>query len=208
MSWNSPTSDTSIDQRHRVRLYLVYDILNTKHHRLSASLLQSYFSGTPYGAAGSVASIDFVDPSLYSGSNPKYVTPPFSVTYNFTKPDQFHWGAIKRTDLGFDYSFHVPALGSSVELYVNPRIQNVFNEKAVIGGNTTVYDATSKSYLAPFDPFTTPTSSLIECPQGQTGAQCAALGANWQKGPNFGKATRVANYQTPRRFFIALGVRF
>ncbi|MBZ5587708.1 MAG: TonB-dependent receptor [Acidobacteriia bacterium] len=204
-SWNSPTGDTSIDQRHRARLYLIYDLLNTKYNRLSVSLLQSYFSGTPYGAQGSVASIDYVDPSIPA----KYAAPPYTVTYYFTNRDAFHWGATNRTDLGVDYSFHVPAFGSDVELYINPRIQNVFNKQAVINGNTTVFDATSKSYLAPFDPFTTPTSSLIECPQNIANtADCATMGANWKKSVNFGKPQVPSDYQTPRRFFLALGVRF
>jgi len=207
-SWYAPVSDTSIDQRHQALLYLVYDLFNTKHNRLSVSLMQTYLSGPPYGAGGAVASINYVDPSLYSGGNPKYVSPPYRVTYNYTAPDAYHWSDIKHTDIGVNYSFRVPAFGSELELYVNPRIQNVFNERAVIGGDTTVFDATNQPYLAAFNPFTTPTKSLVECPQSNTPAQCQAMGANWQKGPYFGKPIGAWNYQTPRTFFIALGVRF
>ncbi len=204
LSWNSPTADASIDQRHRARLYLIYDIFNTRHNRLSASLLQSYFSGTPYGASGSVRSINYVDSNIVA----KYATPPPSVTYWYTSPDAFHWASTIRTDLGVDYSFHVPALGSDLEFFLNPRVTNVFNRQAVIAGSTTIYDPTNSSNMKAFNPFTTPHDSLVECPQGTPGAQCKASGANWQPRATFGQPTSAASYQTPRTFYLTLGVRF
>ena len=48
----------------------------------------------------------------------------------------------------------------------------------------------------------------IECPQGQTAAQCSALGANYQLSPNFGKAINKDAFQSPRTYRFGVGVRF
>jgi hypothetical protein len=53
-SWNSPTGNLAVDQRHKVRLWAIWDAIMTKHNRLSLSLLQSYSSGSPYSAAGTI----------------------------------------------------------------------------------------------------------------------------------------------------------
>ena len=81
----------------------------------------------------------------------------------------------------------------------------------MLGGNTTVRTRNSgSSYgLSTFNPFTT---KPIECPQGDTPDQCSAMGANWQQGPNFGKAINptsatnaLGDLQMPR---IALGIEY
>jgi hypothetical protein len=56
-----------------------------------------------------------------------------------------------------------------------------------------------------FNPFTT---TPVECPQGTSAANCKAMGANWQKGPNFGKPLSATSYQLPRTFTVSFGVRF
>ena len=45
--WNHPVGDLRVDQRHKVRLWAVYDLLDTAHHKLNVSLLQNFFSGQP-----------------------------------------------------------------------------------------------------------------------------------------------------------------
>ena len=209
MSWYSPSGDLSIDQRHKARVWAVYDIFNTRHNSLSVSLLQSYFSGSPYGAVGTI-NLSGLDKVAYI-PNPGYKNPPTTQTYYFTNRDAFHTEVTTQTDLSFNYGFKVPALGAQLDFFVEPRITNVLNEKALNFSNNTTVNAsvyTSRNAgkgLTPFNPFTT---KPVECPQGQTAAQCTALGANWQPAPTFGKATSYLNYQTPRTFTLSVGVRF
>src|SRR5688500_12206487 len=54
LSWNNPRGDLATDQRHRARLWLVYNILTSGRNNLNFSLLQNYVSGVPYGAVGLV----------------------------------------------------------------------------------------------------------------------------------------------------------
>ncbi|HQT93434.1 MAG TPA: TonB-dependent receptor [Thermoanaerobaculaceae bacterium] len=199
VAWSNPSGNLGTDQRHRGRVWVVWQALNSKHNSLSMSLMQSYFSGTPYGAAGAVRSYLYV-------TNPGYTNRPSSVSYYFTPRDAFLTDAITRTDISVNYSFKFPALGKDIELFVIPAVTNVFNEHGVTSPNTTVYDYTNfSSRLASFNPFTT---KPVECPQGATTATCKGLGANWQKGPNFGKPTSPAAYQTPRTISLSVGVRF
>jgi hypothetical protein len=199
VKWSNPSGDLLTDQRHRGRIYLVWDAINSKHNNLSISLMESYFSGTPYGAVGAVRSYYYV-------TNPGYINRPATVTYYFTPRDAYLTENVTRTDISVNYGFKFPALGKEFEIFVIPAVTNVFNEHAVMSPNTTVYDYTNaSSRVNRFDPFTaTPT----ECPQGTASATCKASGANWQKGPNFGKATAPSNYQTPRRFTLSVGFRF
>ena len=178
---------------------MVWDAINSKHNNLSLSLMQSYFSGTPYGAVGTTRSRDYV-------TNPGYKNRPSTVTYYFTPRDAFHTDNITRTDISVNYGFKFPALGKEIEIFVIPAVTNVFNEHGVTSTDLTVYSyANASSRVNNFNPFTT---TPTECPQGTAAATCKASGANWQKGPNFGKPTGPANYQTPRRFNLSVGFRF
>lgn len=197
-SWRNPKGDLSGDQRHTGRVYVVWDAVNTKHNLLSFSLMQSYFSGTPYGATGNVYSYPYVP-------NPGYAQRPTTVTYYFSARDAYHTDNITRTDIGLNYSFRFPALGADVELFIHPYVTNVFNEQGVINVDQTVYSRYSGSSWLLFNPFTT---TPKECAQGTAAATCRADGANWQKGPNFGKPLSAADYQTPRTYAVSFGVRF
>ncbi len=207
-SWYNPDGDLPSDQRHRARVWAVWDFLNTRHNRLSASLLQAFDSGLPYGAASTTGII--IGP--YVTNAPAYVAPPATVNYWFTARDKYRTDNISSTDIALNYAFKVPALGESVELFIAPRVTNVFNRHAVINVNTTVYTAANAGRgLSPFDPFNT--TNPIECPQGAPASQCSAMGANWQKGPDFGKplaattATTAGDFQLPRTFLISFGIR-
>ena len=191
---NNPQGYLSGDQRHRGRVYGVWDILNTRHNKLSASLMESYFSGTPYGAVGAIPIRDYV-------TNPGYLSPPSTSNYYFSNRAGFRTDNITRTDIGIQYSFVVPALGSDIQFFVQPYISNAFNEHGATNVNASVYTSNNKSYLTAFNPFTdTPT----ECPQNSTTPGCG----NWQKGPNFGKPNSPTDYQTPRTFAVSFGIRF
>jgi hypothetical protein len=204
MAWAFPKGDLGADQRHKARLWVVYDILNGKRNRLSVSLLESYFSGQPYGAIGVI--------NLSALNGTKYVTPvgylnpPTTSNYYFTNRDAFHTDNENRLDLSFNYAFKTPALGADLEFFLEPRITNVLNAQANEAPNTSVYTSRNAGKgLTPFNPFTT---AAIECPQNAAASVCTGLGANWQKAPTFGTATSPNNYQSPRTFTFSLGVRF
>jgi hypothetical protein len=184
-AWNNPKGDLNIDQRHKLRIYGIWDAFSTDRHNLSVSLLQNYWSGTPYDANGAVAPFDPDDGSAWP--NFGYVGPPNTVTYFFSGNGEYTWDDITRTDLAVNYSFFI----GSVELYVQPEVLNLFNEDGVVSGNTTV-NTHDNSGHAWFDPFT-------EQPQE---------GTHWSKGDNFGTAQAEGDYQLPRTFRISLGIRF
>jgi len=110
-------------------------------------------------------------------------------------------GSTNATDLAATLTFKA---GGGIQIYVNPLVQNVFNNHAVITVDTSVYTNRDRpDNLAPFNPFT---YKPKECPQHTT---CnLADGYNWQKGENFGKPMQPSDYQTPRTFMLNVGVRF
>jgi hypothetical protein len=141
--WNHPTGDLALDQRHRARLWAVFDIFETDHHSLNVGLLQTYNSGLPYGAVGSVNSAAFV-------TNPGYALPPAAsqITYYYTNRDAFRTDDITSTDLTLNYAFQWGMFGKDVEIFIQPEVLNVFNEDGLINVNTTVTN------VATFNPFT------------------------------------------------------
>jgi len=189
-SWNNPIGSLSSDTRHRVRLYGTWDApIPPVLGNLSLNLVQSWDTGLPYGAVGSVASYPYV-------TNPGYRSRPSSVGYYFTARDAFRTDDVWRTDLSLYYSYRI---ANAVEIFISPQVYNVFNNQAITGVNTTVetrVNAGSANYAA-FNPFTdTPT-------QGARGT-----GANWNYGSLFGKPTGAASYQAPRSFNFSVGLRF
>ena len=94
---------------------------------------------------------------------------------------------------------------SSVAKLIAPalcEVRNLFNEKAVVGGDTTVLTNFNDPSLAAFNPFT---DTPVE-------------GVNWVKGPLFGQPTNATNwinagggggsFQLPRTYLFAAGLRF
>ncbi len=193
----NPSGYLPADVRSIFHAYGVWDLLNTKHNRLSVSLMETYISGAPYSAVGNISIRPYV-------TNPGYSSPPTNVSYYFSPRGAFRLDNTTSTDLSFNYAFVLPALGTDLQFYVEPRVTNVFNEHAVNypgGIGTTIWTSRNKSYLDAFNPFTT---APVECPQGVTTPHCG----NWQKSPTFGKALSTIAYQTPRTFVLSLGVRF
>ncbi len=190
--WNSPRGDLAIDQRHRVRLYATYDLpVPSSLGAMSVSLLQSYDTGTPYGAVGGVQSARFV-------TNPGYVAPPTGVTYFFTARDAFRTDNISRTDVALNYSFRV----SRVELFLQPQVINLFNNQGVIAVSTSVLDRTVANGFLRFNPFT---ETPVRGPQASSNA---AATAHWNYGATFGQPRNANDYQAPRQFRMSVGVRF
>jgi hypothetical protein len=169
------------DQRHRARVWLVYEIPARWGH-LAAAVLESFDSGLPYEAVG------FIDPTDYV-QNPGYAEEPASVTYFFTKPASFRTDDITRTDLALTCTIRV---FRNAELFVRPEVLNVFNEKGVVAVNSTVLTAQNSSGLSRFNPFT----------------EKPVRGVHYDLAPTFGQPTSSADYQLPRTFRVSIGVRF
>ncbi len=177
--WNEPYGDLNVDQRHKVRGWVVWDAISTSRHSLSVSLMQNFASGTGYSAIGEV------DPTPYI-TNPGYLTPPEAVNYYFGGRNTYKWDDVTSTDLALNYSFTVPAFGADLELFLQPEIQNLFNESAQINGNVDV------NQLADFNPFT---DTPVE-------------GVHWEPADSFGDPRSERDFQTPRTFRVSLGIRF
>jgi hypothetical protein len=195
LKWYAPEGYLGGDHRHKLNLYASWDAVNTKVTTLNLSVLQRILSGSPYGACSGVVR---VGPYV---TNPGYAMPPAITWYCFTAPDAYRTGTVNSTDIAATLSFQ---LGKGIEIYVNPQIRNVLNNRAVINVDSHVLTNWHQpKNLARFNPFT---ETPKECPQGTT---CnPADGYNWQKGPDFGKPVSPTDYQTPRTFLLNLGVRF
>ena len=92
-----------------------------------------------------------------------------------------------------------------VDLFVQLEVFNLFNEQGVVSFDEEVLTNDDEDWLAPFNPFT---ETPVECPQGAAPEVCEGMGANWQKGVNFGLPQEEGDYQTPRRYRVSLGLRF
>jgi hypothetical protein len=189
-SWNFPTgylsgrgqTQPAADQRHRARVWLVYR-RPTGWGELAAAVLQSYDSGLPYEAVGTL------DPSPYV-ENPGYAEPPRMVMYFFTKPGSFRTDDITRTDLALTCSIR---LFRNAELFVRPEVLNLFDEKGVVAVNSTVLTAqNTNGQLPTFNPF----------------SEKPVRGVHYDLPLTFGKPTSAADYQLPRTFRVSMGVRF
>ncbi len=195
LSWYAPEGDLPGDHRHKLNVWGSWDAVGTRTIALNVSLLQRYFSGQPYYAAsGNVLVRPYV-------ANPGYLHPPKYTYYTFTAPDAFHTDPVYATDLAVTFTLKI---GGWLQVYVNPQVQNVFDNQAALVVNQQVFVNYQKpNNLARFNPFT---DTPKECPQNTT---CnLADGYNWQKGPNFGKPMTPTAYQTPRTFLLNVGLRF
>ncbi len=107
-----------------------------------------------------------------------------------------------------------------VELFVRVTVTNIFNQSALVNPNNDIITRRTggaSSNLVAFNPFT---DTPVECTApNAAGTACTVAGANWMKGPNFGKATGPASYQIagagsatgtygPRTYGFSFGFRF
>ena len=196
--WNHPTGylssrglvgQAAADQRHRAKLWVAYDF-RPRWGTASAAILESLDSGLPYEAVGPV------DPRRYA-ANPGYQQPPTSVLYFFTKPGAFRTDDVTRTDFAINATIRV---FRDLELFVRPEVLNLFNEKAVVAVDTTVQTAANQTGFQAFDPFT---ATPVRGPRDVSNPT-----ANYDFGPDFGRATGPDSYQTPRTFRVSAGLRF
>ncbi len=196
--WNYPTGYLTGDQRHRAKVWASYD-LATPLGGLNFSLLQNFDSATRTSVDGDIDSRPFV-------TNPGYLTPPATVTYFFGGRGNLKTDNITRTDLAINYKLALPG---GFELFLQPEVLNLFNAQGLVAYDeevlTAVDNPTGQVIWKPFNPFT---ETPVECPQGAAASECQQMGANFQRGPNFGKAAEEDDYQTPRTFRVSVGLRF
>ncbi len=186
-AWSAPEGYLLTDSRHKLRAWVVWDVISGTRHNLSLSLLQSFWTGTPYSASGSVDTVDYVgDPQdLGYAGNPGFQT------YYFSDRGAFRWDDISRTDLAVNYSFFVNIGGGQLEFFLQPEVTNLFNQNGVIDGNVNVLDATN-SGLEAFNPFT----------------ESPVQGVHWDLDPEFGEPINDGDFQLPRQYRISVGLRF
>ncbi len=195
-AWNNPRGELLTDQRHRVRFFATFDMpfVPKAVGDMSLSAIQSFDSGTPYSAIGTVRSRTFV-------TNPGYETPPASVNYYFSPRGAFKTDDIHRTDLALNYSKRI---GNLVELFIQPQVINLFNNQGVTAVDTTIRTVLSPGAGNTFQPFNPFTTVPVKRPTGDTSVR----DANWDYAPTFGKARNVNDYQRPREFLVSMGLRF
>jgi outer membrane receptor for ferrienterochelin and colicin len=182
-----PVGYLSGDQRHRFRGWVGYDIpMPEMVGHVNVSLLQSYDSGTPYSALGTITVTGYTGAPSRAGLG--YNATPTG-QYYFSERGAFRTDNISSTALALRYSRN---LFRGVEFFAQGDVLNVFNKDGVTSVNTTVNTAATTSTLKAFNPFT-------ETPQA---------GVNYTLGANFGKPTTNASYQTPRTHRFSVGVRF
>jgi outer membrane receptor for ferrienterochelin and colicin len=205
-SQNQPVGYLSQDERHRARVWVGYDVpMPRVLGALNISLLQNYDSGLPYSAVSTVDLSDYAD-TLLKGTT--YVAAPTSPQYYFSKRGAFRLDDVSSTNVSLNYRYPI----SRVELYAEGQMLNVFNRQTITTVNSAVNTADTSTSFKAFNPFT---DAPKECPQfkpdGVTptpGSECFAIGANWQKGASFGKASSSTSYQTPRTYRVSFGLRF
>jgi len=187
-SWYMPNGLLSLDQTHKFRAWVVWDAIATNHHNLSLSLLQSFLSGTPYGANALVDTVPYVGDPADLG----YVGSVKPQRYYFTDRDAFRTESVTRTDIALNYSFFINIGGGQLELFLQPEVINVFNEHAVVDPNTISLAARNDSSLETFNPFT----------------ETPVEGTHWRRSDAWGTAESEGAYQQPRTFRLSLGLRF
>ena len=184
-SWSYPYGDLNGDQRHKLRLWAMYELpAPARLGRFDLGFMQRADSGQPYDLSFLVDTRPYV-------TNPGYLAPPSTVTYFASGRGAFRFKGAVRTDLSLSWNHHVPKW-TNAELFCRFVANNVLNNLALTGFNTTILGRTNDAALAAFNPFTT----------------SPAEGVNWSKGPSFGQATSPNSYQSPRDFNVSVGFRF
>ena len=199
------------DQRHKLRAWLGYDVpVPDVVGRVNISVLQSFDSGLPYSALGTITNNWAGAPTAASlGYN--------SLTngqYYFSDRGEFRTDDIHSTSLAVRYNRRI---AGGVEFFAQGDLLNVFNGDGVAdvtrvgtGVNTAANAAGS---LLPFNPRV---DTPIQCPTFTaagatipvTQCQTVAPGSHYQLAANFGLPLNNLAYQTPRTYRFSLGLRF
>lgn len=217
------------DRRHRARVWGGYD-LRTPVGNFNLSVLESFDSGFAYSAIGSIDPTGRNANFRYTGvpKNPGYVLSAIGTTqdYYFSGRGEFRTDARLATDLALNYAL---PLIKGLEFFLRADLLNAFNTQTIVdpslinndvitsrsGGVATLNaDGTVKAYNSGLWPFNPYTDTPVQCPTGASAKTCYDMHANYQFGPNFGKATSADAYQisdrslAPRTYRLSLGIRF
>jgi outer membrane receptor protein involved in Fe transport len=181
------------DVRHRARLWVGYD-LPTRFGGFNVTVLQSFDTGTPYGAVGQIDASGISTPFAGSPVKPPYYTLSQlgdSHDYYFTGRDAFRTDDVWSTDAALTYN--TPAI-LGVEVFLRGVVTNLFNQSAVITPNTSIITrrSSASSGLVAFNPVT---DTPVE-------------GTHWRKGTQFGQPTGPTSYQIPLTYGFGVGLRF
>lgn len=175
----NPIGILAADQTHKFRLWAEIAI-PSYIGQIHLSMLQRFDSGRPYELRGFVP-VSHVE-------NPGYANPPTRAPYYFSDRGALRWDDTTATDLAL--SFAVPV--SRATAFFQADVINLFDERAQVGGNTTVHTAMDDRTLLRFDPWT---DTPVE-------------GVHYRKGRSFGRPEMTGHYQQPRTFQISAGIRF
>jgi len=188
ITWNSPTGDLSIDQRHKLRLWANYDAKLGRLGRASVGVLQRLSSGQPYSADASINTTPYV-------TNPGYLVPDTTISYYFGGRGGYKTDTVSATDLSLNYYLPI-RMGKKTEVFARVVVDNLFNQAAQDGsGNETVFTASNQNparTIQAFNPFTT---TPVE-------------GVHYQLGPDFGRPISADDHQLPRSVYFGVGFRF
>jgi outer membrane receptor protein involved in Fe transport len=209
------------DNKHRARVWVGYSIPTERFGEINLTALQAFDSGRPYSAIGQIDASGRSAGTAYTGLpvNPGYTLSAIGTShdYYFSARGAFRTDSVWSTDMALSYS--APKF-LGVELFVRVTLTNAFNQSALVNPNSDVITRRTggaSSNLVAFNPFT---DKPVECTApNAAGTACTVAGANWMKGPNFGKATGVGSYQLsgagsangtfgPRTYGFSFGFRF
>jgi len=186
-----PVGYLSADQRHLLRAWAGYDFHFGRVGTLNVSVLQSYDSGRPYPTVFTADLLGYAGaPKLagYIGGGPA------NGNYYVGGRDANRFQDSTHTDLALNYLLPI----SHVQLFVEGRLTNMFNEHKITGSatgggiDTTVASSVTSASYTPFNPFTT---APVE-------------GVNYAKSATFGQPTAFTAYQPARTYYFSVGARF
>ena len=181
-SWSYPTGYLPGDQRNRARIWFGGD-WSLPFGSVGVSILESYQSGLPYEAVGTISLEGPDGPYL---ANPGYARPPSSADYFFSSRGQYRTDNIASTDVALTLTAR---LFGEVDLFVQPQVLNLFDAHGSVAANATVETARDADSYATFNPFT----------------ETPVRGVNYDLASSFGTP---AAYQPPRTFRFNVGMRF
>jgi hypothetical protein len=183
--WSAPRGPLAIDQRHRLRLWSLVDVkVPPSVGRLTVGLVQRVESGVAWSAVGNI------NPKAYV-VNPGYAAPPTSVPYYFSGRGAFRTDPLTATDLSVNWTHRAPGLKKGT-VFFRGVLVNVLNRSAVVRVSKTVLTRNDSVSYQAFDPFT----------------DTPVRGVHYGYGADFGTPIGPGDYQPPREFSIAFGIRY
>jgi len=201
-----PIGYLSADQRHTLRAWAGYDWHFGAAGTLNTSLLESFDSGRPYPTLLTIRAFGYS--GVYNGAGYTSATPVSTGSYYLNgSRDANRFQDATHTDLALNYMLPI----SRVQLFVEGRMINLFNEHKITGSptgggiNTTVLARGNNANFVTFNPYT---DTPVACDPSAALSTCLAQKANYQISPTFGQPTSFNAYQQARTYYFSVGARF